>query len=219
MQDAIRRSNISNAPRVQREFTNQYKVSGMYADNSMLAQNLRIQQVAKNQQRIERHLVKHRKKETMLKILKVDYGLSTSKLIELNFRDEQTNHSCSVKTCSHKQDLATGCCKDTGRCQNVHDQKALYCSGGVKEIQRLSTYSLLQDKNYSFEIPKSLERHQISGLYHFAKANAGLLVTILRGLTCLEFKRKKARRLTSSKRTCGGKRGKRYFCTGGLRPK
>lgn len=90
MQDAIRRSNINDAPRVQREFTNQYKVSGMYADNSMSAQNLRIQQVAKNQQRIERHLVKHRKKETMLKILKVDYGLSTSKLIELNFRDEQT---------------------------------------------------------------------------------------------------------------------------------
>lgn len=88
MQEAVRWENINNAPRVQREFTNQYKVSGMYADNSMLAHNLKIKQIAKNQQRLQRHLVKHKKKETMLRILKVEYGLSTSKLIDLNFRDE-----------------------------------------------------------------------------------------------------------------------------------
>ena len=37
MTEAIRRENLVKAPAINRSFTNQYQVAGMYADNSMRA--------------------------------------------------------------------------------------------------------------------------------------------------------------------------------------
>lgn len=37
MNQAIRRENLTKAPQIQRIFTNQFQVGGMYQDNSMQA--------------------------------------------------------------------------------------------------------------------------------------------------------------------------------------
>ena len=45
MTEAIRRENLAKSPQIDRSFTNQYKVAGMYHDNSMRAHQLRLEQI------------------------------------------------------------------------------------------------------------------------------------------------------------------------------
>jgi hypothetical protein len=60
MVEAVRRENLSQrAPTINRNYTDTYKVSGMFSDNSMSAALIRLEQLKQAKQRAENHLIKH----------------------------------------------------------------------------------------------------------------------------------------------------------------
>ena len=55
-------------------FSQKFDMSGMFVDNGMEAQKMRLQAIEKERIKAIRHLKKHRIKQTMLAILRVNYG-------------------------------------------------------------------------------------------------------------------------------------------------
>jgi hypothetical protein len=59
MTEAVRRENLFKAPAINRVFTNQYQVAGMYSDNSMRAYQIRLEQIKQAELKTKKHLLKH----------------------------------------------------------------------------------------------------------------------------------------------------------------
>jgi hypothetical protein len=63
MVNHIRKENLSSrAHPINRGYTDEYKVSGMYSDNSMTSALVRLEQAKVMKERAENHLYKHQKK-------------------------------------------------------------------------------------------------------------------------------------------------------------